>query len=408
MGQVIYELNVGGVDAGRLIGAKLEKLPAGESAVLCLCRNFVKTLVRTKGDGGSPQLTTIGADKTLAIWGTISFKELRRIKPVLKLACHTVASWCHPRAPNLDILTCVKDCYIWAIEHPTYSALTRPLCELSSLAPPQLLAFTKKLRVYCVVAAGTNIGVSLSEFDARSLPAVASLPTPSGGREHSAVYLAIVWPDIPYFRCARLPVIHKPGSARKGKEAAACAASSATVQVHIIFDDGTSNILTRSIDGRSEPVIGLHGGALLGVAYRTSRRINVVAATSISSVYTIVRLWAAILQLGNFSACQWPSFPARMDCMGQNCRNCAFAYQQYNVICSLHPRYRYLADVAIPGATGAVRHQRQLFVATPTTIECAFVDAGVAPIDIETKRRTEEINMKEAQARAVSEHGELA
>ncbi|KAI3849681.1 hypothetical protein MKW98_026595, partial [Papaver atlanticum] len=29
---VIYELKVGGVDAGRLIGAKLEKLPAGESA----------------------------------------------------------------------------------------------------------------------------------------------------------------------------------------------------------------------------------------------------------------------------------------------------------------------------------------------------------------------------------------
>ncbi|KAF2318307.1 hypothetical protein GH714_004785 [Hevea brasiliensis] len=32
--------------------------------------------------GGAPQLITIGADKTLAIWDTISFKELRRIKPV--------------------------------------------------------------------------------------------------------------------------------------------------------------------------------------------------------------------------------------------------------------------------------------------------------------------------------------
>lgn len=39
---------------------------------------------------------------------------------------------------------------------------------------------------------------------------------------------------------------------------------------------------------------------------------------------------------------------------------------------------------------------------------CVFVDAGVAPIDIETKRRKEEIKMKEAHARAVSEHGELA
>ncbi|GMP39679.1 hypothetical protein CsSME_00010415 [Camellia sinensis var. sinensis] len=97
--------------------------------------------------GGAPQLITIGADKTLAIWDTISFKELRRIKPVPKLSCHSVASWCHPRAPNLDILTCVKDSHIWAIEHPTYSALTRPLCELSSLVPPQVLASHKKLRV---------------------------------------------------------------------------------------------------------------------------------------------------------------------------------------------------------------------------------------------------------------------
>ena len=40
-------------------------------------------------------------------------QEIRRIKPVPKLACHSVASWCHPRAPNLDILTCVKDSHIW-------------------------------------------------------------------------------------------------------------------------------------------------------------------------------------------------------------------------------------------------------------------------------------------------------
>lgn len=36
------------------------------------------------------------------------------------------------------------------------------------------------------------------------------------------------------------------------------------------------------------------------------------------------------------------------------------------------------------------------------------MDAGVAPIDIETKRRKEEMKLKEAQARAVAEHGELA
>lgn len=40
-----------------------------------------------------------------------------------------------------------------------------------------------------LVATGTNIGIILSEFDPRSLPAVAPLPTPSGSREHSAVYV---------------------------------------------------------------------------------------------------------------------------------------------------------------------------------------------------------------------------
>lgn len=39
---------------------------------------------------------------------------------------------------------------------------------------------------------------------------------------------------------------------------------------------------------------------------------------------------------------------------------------------------------------------------------CVFVDAGVAPIDIETKRRKEEMKVKEAQSRAVAQHGELA
>jgi WD40 repeat protein len=62
---------------------------------------------------GPPQLISIGADKTLAIWDTQFFKELRRIKPVSKLACRSVASWCHPRVPNLDLLVCVKDPHIW-------------------------------------------------------------------------------------------------------------------------------------------------------------------------------------------------------------------------------------------------------------------------------------------------------
>lgn len=40
-----------------------------------------------------------------------------------------------------------------------------------------------------LVATGSNIGVIICEFDPRSLPAIAALPTPSGSREHSAVYV---------------------------------------------------------------------------------------------------------------------------------------------------------------------------------------------------------------------------
>ncbi|XP_028216950.1 uncharacterized protein LOC114399050 isoform X2 [Glycine soja] len=508
--------------------------------------------------GGAPQLITIGADKTLAIWDTVSFKELRRIKPVPKLACHSVASWCHPRAPNLDILTCVKDSHIWAIEHPTYSALTRPLCELTSVIPPQALAPNKKLRVYCMVAhtlqphlvaVGTNIGVIICEFDARSLPPVAPLPTPSDSREHSAIfvierelkllnfqlnnsanpslgnnsslsetgrpkgdffeplpvkqgkkhistpvphdshsvlsvsssgkYLAIVWPDIPYFSVykvsdwsivdsgsarllawdtcrdrfailesalpPRIPIVPKGSSSKRAKEAAAAqaaaaaaaAASTASVQVRILLDDGTSNILMRSVGTRSEPVIGLHGGALLGVAYRTSRRVSPIAATAISTIQSMPLSGYGSSGVSsfttyddgfssqrppteaapqNFQLYSWETFQPvggllpqpEWTAWDQTVEYCAFAYQQYIIISSLRPQYRYLGDVAIPYATSAVWHRRQLFVATPTTIEIVFVDAGVAQIDIATKKMKEEQKMKEAQARAVAEHGELA
>lgn len=40
-----------------------------------------------------------------------------------------------------------------------------------------------------LVATGTNIGVIICEFDPRSLPAVAPLPTPVDSREHAAVYV---------------------------------------------------------------------------------------------------------------------------------------------------------------------------------------------------------------------------
>lgn len=48
---------------------------------------------------------------------------------------------------TVDITAVTTHTFCRAIEHPTYSALTRPLCELSSLIPPQALAPNKKLRV---------------------------------------------------------------------------------------------------------------------------------------------------------------------------------------------------------------------------------------------------------------------
>ncbi|KAF2309055.1 hypothetical protein GH714_000288 [Hevea brasiliensis] len=402
-----------------------------------------------------------------------------------------------------------------------------------------------------LVATGTNIGVIVSEFDAKTLPAVASL-TPSGNKEHSAVYvverelkllnfqlsntanpslgsngslsdtgkhrgdsaeplhvkqikkhisipvphdsysvlsvsssgkyLAIVWPDVPYFSiykvsdwtivdsgsarhlawdtcrdrfailesalAPRIPIIPKGVLSRKAKEAAvaaaqaaaaaaASAASAASVQVRILLDDGTSNILMRSVGSRSEPVIGLHGGALLGMAYRTSQRIGPVTATAISTIQSMPlsgfgssagssvstfddgfssQRSPAEAAPQNFQLYSWETFEPvggllpqpEWTAWDQTVEYCAFAYQQYIVISSLRPQYRYLGDVAISHATGAVWHRRQLFVATPTTIECVFVDAGVAAIDLETRKMKEEMKMKEAQARAVAEHGELA
>lgn len=40
-----------------------------------------------------------------------------------------------------------------------------------------------------LVATGTNIGIILSEFDPRALPAVAPLPALTESKEHSAVYI---------------------------------------------------------------------------------------------------------------------------------------------------------------------------------------------------------------------------
>ncbi|XP_051147314.1 uncharacterized protein LOC127262598 [Andrographis paniculata] len=496
--------------------------------------------------GAPPYLITIGADKTLAIWDTVSFKELRRMKPVSKMACNSVASWCHPRAPNLDILTCVKDSHIWAIEHPTYSSLSRPLCELTSLVPPQLLASRKKLKVYSMVAhslqphlvaTGTNIGILICEFDAKALPPVAPLPAKPGSRENAALYLvdkelkllqfqpsntqnpsqgshmndagrvssdkpeqlqvtqtkkhisttipqdsysvlsvsssgkylAIVWPDIPYFSVykvsdwkivdsgtarilvwdtcrdrfalmesalpPKMPVLPRGSSSKKVKEAAAAyaaqaaaaasMASSASVQARILLEDGTSNILMRSVGKRGEPISGLHGGALLGISYRTSRRIGSFSSAAgfsgsspllADDVYPPHPRKSPEAEPMSFQLYSWETFEPigsllpqpEWTAWDQTVEYCAFAYQNYIIISSLRPQFRYLGDVAIPFATGALWHRRQLFVTTPTTIECVYVDAGVSRIDIETKRKKEEIRIQEAQSRAFAEHGELA
>lgn len=49
-----------------------------------------------------------------------------------------------------------------------------------------------------------------------------------------------------------------------------------------------------------------------------------------------------------------------------------------------------------------------MHISCAVIFRCVFVDAGVAPIDIETRKIKEEMKLKEAQARAIVEHGEFA
>ncbi|XP_022742176.1 uncharacterized protein LOC111293622 isoform X2 [Durio zibethinus] len=73
---------------------------------------------------------------------------------------HFLVICCENKAIFLDLVTMRgldvpkqeldNNSLLWAIEHPTYSALTRPLCNLSPLVPPQVVAPNKKLRCqYC-------------------------------------------------------------------------------------------------------------------------------------------------------------------------------------------------------------------------------------------------------------------
>ncbi|CAM6102896.1 unnamed protein product [Calypogeia fissa] len=283
--------------------------------------------------GGPPQLVTIGADKTMAVWDMPIFKEMRRLKPISRMSCTSVATWSHPWAPNLSILTCAKDSHIcplqtfWnitvntTVEH--YGGVTRPLCDLTMMVPSTQLPAGKKLKTYCLavhplqphlVAAGTNFGVILCDFDAKAVRAVVSLPIPVGSKEHHVTcnverelrlltfqLSSHINPTLPAYKIYRVsdwymvdcgvarhfswdsckdryallqtvstpnvPSPGKTGSSRKAREAAAAAAA-AKVEVCILLEDGSPNLLMKSIEGRSEPVIGLQGGALLGVAYK--------------------------------------------------------------------------------------------------------------------------------------------
>lgn len=69
-------------------------------------------------------------------------------------------------------------------------------------------------------------------------------------------------------------------------------------------------------------VIGLHGGAPLGVAYRTSRRISLVAATAISTIQS--------MPLSGFGSCGLSSFSSVADGMSSQ-RSPAEAAQNFQL-----------------------------------------------------------------------------
>ncbi|OMP07716.1 hypothetical protein COLO4_07112 [Corchorus olitorius] len=310
--------------------------------------------------GGAPQLITIGADKTLAIWDTISFK------------------------PHL-------------------------------------------------VATGTNIGIIVSEFDARSLPPVVPLPTPPGSREHSAVYIVERELKLLNFQLSNTanPSLGNNGSLSETAR---------------LKGDSFEPLLVKQIKKHISTPVPHDSYSVLSVSSsgKTSRRISPGAATAISTIqsmplsgfggsssfstfddgFSSQRSPAEALPQ-NFQLFSWETFQPvggllpqpEWTAWDQTVEYCAFAYQHYIVISSLRPQYRYLGDVAIAYATGALHDNKgvdkqitdsAMHGLCAAIFRCVFVDAGVAPIDVETRKKKEEMKLKEAQARAVAEHGELA
>jgi hypothetical protein len=125
-------------------------------------------------------------------------------------------------------------------------------------------------------------------------------------------------------------------------------------------------------------VIGLQGGALLGVTYKMPRRASTATlGPSGSSLDDPSVIGKGTEAPANFQLYSWETFKPVSGMLpqpdwsawDQTVEYCALAYQRYVVISSLRPQYRYLGNVAIGAATGGVWHRRQLFLATPTTIE---------------------------------------
>eukprot|EP00271_Cylindrocystis_brebissonii_P014334 TRINITY_DN35657_c0_g1_i1.p1 TRINITY_DN35657_c0_g1~~TRINITY_DN35657_c0_g1_i1.p1 ORF type:complete len:1559 (+),score=320.88 TRINITY_DN35657_c0_g1_i1:569-5245(+) len=212
----------------------------------------------------------------------------------------------------------------------------------------------------------------------------------------------------------------------------AAAASSAPVEIRRISESEIVVTLCPALKGKPQPVVDLQGGALLGVAYRIGKKFapagvpGSTAAAAAASAVSAAQGAGSISALApggppldsgaNFLLFSWDTFQPISPLLPQPewtswdpaVEHVALAYPSYIVIAALRPQFRYLGNVAIEAATGGVWHRRQLFLATPTTIECLFVDGGVSEVDLNRKRQLAEQAANEAVAKAVAEKGELA
>lgn len=214
--------------------------------------------------------------------------------------------------------------------------------------------------------------------------------------------------------------------------------ATANVEVSRISEGGVSTNICRSLKGdfhgksNFQQVLSLQGGAVLGVAYNSKQRPDgssqsaaLPTASTVSSGSSVSEsaqkglpdeVAAGKSSSANFFLYSWESFEPvggplmqpEWSAWDPSVEYCALAYASCVVIATLRPQFRYLGNVAIKAATSGVWHRRQLFLTTPTSIECVFVDAGVSEVDFERKREKVEKRRKDAEAKAVAERGELA